>query len=103
MFVKIVYGKVVKAGDSETTTILEQGDKIPEGYECDRYRLYEDKPILDGPNRERIMNLLLEKIGRPGAETGWERVVSFPFEQKDEVIEVFIMNDAGKTVDRYIY
>lgn len=102
MFVKIVYWKVEKEkaenelrGHKITNRILE----VEHGYDVNHYSLF---PTKEPEANE--MNLCLE-FNKDGPD-GWDRTISFPknrSEEDNQVIEIYIMNNHGKTIQKYIY
>jgi hypothetical protein len=52
------------------------------------------------PNSGKMcLSLEFNKDGPPG----WDRTISFPFSNDKKVVEIFIMNSNGKTVQKYSY
>ncbi|MBU2249440.1 MAG: hypothetical protein KKD77_22020, partial [Gammaproteobacteria bacterium] len=76
------------------------GYPIEHVYDVNHFSLF---PSIgeNGIDMSDEMNLSLE-FNKSGPE-GWDKTISFPVEQKDQIIEIFIMNEHGKTIDRHIY
>ena len=97
MFIKIRYVNIER--NKNGVVITEQLD-VEHVYDCNHFALFPIKPL--SPELPiTTMNLNLE-FNKSGPE-GWDRTISFPCEGKNQIIEVFIMNEHGKTIDRYIY
>lgn len=97
MFVKIRYLNVEK---DERGVVTETTLKIEHLYDCNHFSLFPSKVIPPAVD-ETEMNLSLE-FNKSGP-AGWDRTISFPCESNTEVVEIYIMNEHGKTIDRFIY
>jgi len=97
MFVKIRYLDVEKDKEGYVVSTKFITEHL---YDCNHFSLFPSKPILPAVD-ETEMNLNLE-FNKSGP-CGWDRTISFPCKSDSEVVEVFIMNEHGKTIDRYIY
>ena len=96
MFVKIIYWKVRK----EKTEVTQRDLKAQHMYEVSHYSLFPTKTETEeAPAAE--MNLCLE-FNKNGPD-GWDRTISFPCGSENEIVEICIMNDHGKTIDRRVY
>uniref|UniRef100_A0A6M3KSR4 Uncharacterized protein n=1 Tax=viral metagenome TaxID=1070528 RepID=A0A6M3KSR4_9ZZZZ len=96
MFIKIKYSDVEK----KEGMIVQNTFVAEHIYDCNHFTLFPTKPKLpEEPELE--MNVSLE-FNKSGPE-GWDRTISFPCESDTQVVEIFIMNEHGKTIDRYIY
>ena len=97
MFVKIRYSDVVK---NEDGVIMKSTLNVEHLYDCNHFSLFPSKP--EPPAVDEVeMNLNLE-FNKSGPD-GWDRTISFPCESDTEVVEIFLMNEHGKTIDRFIY
>uniref|UniRef100_A0A6M3IXM6 Uncharacterized protein n=1 Tax=viral metagenome TaxID=1070528 RepID=A0A6M3IXM6_9ZZZZ len=97
MFVKIRYLDVEK---DERKAVIKNSITSEHVYDCNHYSLFPSKKE-GGIDMSDEMNLSLE-FNKSGP-CGWDRTISFPCESDTQVVEIFIMNEHGKTVDRYIY
>lgn len=97
MFVKIRYLEVEK---DENKVVIKNRLKSEHIYDCNHMTLFPSKSISPEVD-EAEMNLSLE-FNKSGP-CGWDRTISFPCESDTEVLEIFLMNEHGKTIDRYIY
>ena len=92
MFVKIKYFNV-KKGNDKTVIYNDLNHEIL--YDCKRFSIGQAQEV---DSNSPIMMLLTLDVGEQD-----ERIIKFPAEQDREVTEIYIMNDIGKTIDRYIY
>ncbi len=97
MFVKIRYLKVEK---DEKKVIIKSNLAAEHLYDCNHFTLYPTMPVPPEVD-ETEMNVSLE-FNKSGP-CGWDKTISFPCESKTTVVEIFIMNEHGRTVDRYVY
>ena len=96
MFIKIRYSDVKK----EEGMIVQNTFGAEHIYDCNHFALFPSKPIPPAVDVTE-MNLVLEF--NQGGPTNSDRTISFPCESETQVVEIFIMNEPGKTIDRYIY
>lgn len=92
MFVKIKYFTVRKGKDK--TVIYNNLDREI-CYDCTRFSI---GPEIPEPGKDVENIILTVDVGRQD-----ERTIEFPCEQETEITEIYIMNDRGKTIDKYIY
>lgn len=97
MFVKIRYSDVERDSDG---CIIKDRFKVEHLYDCNHFSLFPSKPVPPAIN-ETEMNLTLEF--NTSGPAGWDRTISFPWESDSEIVEIFVMNEHGKTIDRFIY
>ncbi len=97
MFVKIRYLKVKK---DEKKVIVQSQMASEHIYDCNHMTLFPSQPVPPSVD-ETEMNLSLE-FNKSGP-AGWDRTISFPCESDTEVVEIFLMNEHGKTIDRFVY
>ena len=97
MFVKIRYQDVER---DEKRVVRKNVTRLEHCYECDHYGLFASKP--EPPAKEETeMNLVLEfNLHGP---SGGKRTITFPCSSDTQEVTIFIMNEHGKTIDRYIY
>jgi len=97
MFIKIRHSNVEK---DENGVVIKNSLDAEHVYDCNHYALFPSKPV---PPEKDIteMNLCLE-FNKSGPE-GWDRTISFPCEGNNQCVEIFVMNEHGKTVDRMVY
>lgn len=88
MFIKIVCNKVTKSEDGVIRTSSVFNEHI---YDCNHATFIYS---------EDVTHLVIE-FNKAGPE-GFDRTLTFPNKSPHEVFEIFLMNDNGKTVDRYI-
>jgi len=97
MFVKIRYYEVEK----DSNKVVKENKITAEHiYDCNHMTLFPSKPIPPAVD-ETEMNLSLE-FNKSGP-CGWDRTISFPCESDNQVVEIYLMNEHGKTIDRFIY
>jgi len=118
MFVKILFSNVLVRADDDCISKSELD--CEHCYDCNHYALFPSKEPRDDtdddgrtpehpngrpsglkPSHQKMMNLMLE-FNKTGPE-GWDRTITFPLKGTNQIVEVFIMNNDGKTIDRYIY
>jgi len=97
VFVKIRYLDVKKDIKKVVRKSVLRAEHI---YDCNHMALFPSKPEPPEVD-ETEMNLSLE-FNKSGP-CGWDRTISFPCERDTQVVEIFCMNEHGKTVDRYVY
>ena len=97
MFIKIKYSDVEKSKEGKILKNLFRAEHL---YDCNHFTLFPTKPVPPEVD-ETEMNVSLE-FNKSGP-CGWDRTISFPCESDTQVVEIFIMNEHGKTIDRYIY
>lgn len=99
--IKLVYQEVEKNNDQMVTKVLNVREEC---FSCDRYLLFQDgfceKKVSQDEEEVPQMKLIVEVIKNNG---GWDRTINFPSEHPTQVITIFIMNEDGKTIDKYIY
>uniref|UniRef100_A0A6M3LI24 Uncharacterized protein n=1 Tax=viral metagenome TaxID=1070528 RepID=A0A6M3LI24_9ZZZZ len=116
MFIKIRHSNVEK---DENGVVIKSSLDAEHVYDCNHYALFPSKeprgdaddgrtpehpqgqPIGLEPTHQKTMNLMLE-FNKSGPE-GWDRTISFPCEGNNQCVEIFVMNEHGKTVDRMVY
>lgn len=97
MFVKIKYLNIVKNKEGVVTKSILNVEHL---YDCNHFSLFPSKPIPPAVD-ETEMNLSLE-FNKSGP-VDWDRTISFPCESDSEVVEIYVMNEHGKTIDRFVY
>ena len=104
MFVKIIYWEVEK---DENKVVTKRDWKIEHVYDCNHASIFPSVPdgekgIKDQKPKYRTeMNLVLE-FNKDGPD-GYERTITFPTESDTQVVDIFYMNNHGKTIERYVY
>ncbi len=105
MFIKIKYLDVEKDQDG---MVVKHIFKVEDLYECTHYALFPTTPPSpeesDGNglhSDEKKMNLYLE-FNKSGPE-GWDTTISFPCESDNQTVSIYVMNEHGKTIERYLY
>jgi len=98
MFIKIRFSNVLVRADDGCVSKSELD--CEHVYDCNHFALFPVKPVPPEVDVTE-MHLVLE-FNKSGPE-GWDRTISFPSEGRNQVVEIFIMNEHGKTIDRYIY
>ena len=96
MFVKIRYSDIIE----KRVGFVKSALTAEHVYDCNHYSLFPTKPVPPAAD-ETEMNLAIE-FNKSGP-CGWDRTVSFPCESETSTVEIFVMNEHGKTVDRYSY
>jgi len=96
MFIKIRYSDVEKG---KNKVVIKNRFVAEHLYDCNHFTLFPSREPREKDEKE--MNVSLE-FNKSGPE-GWDRTISFPCESDTQVVEIFIMNEHGKTIDRYIY
>jgi len=100
MFIKIQFEDVIK---EDKAVIRCLGNIREHIYDCNHFTIFPSKE----PGEERElqkpleMNICLE-FNKSGPD-GFDRTISFPAEDPNGTVAIFIMNEHGKTIDRYIY
>lgn len=93
MFVKIKNWKV-KKGEDQVVIYRELLDESIQQV---------DKAII-APLHEGLEDKdVVTHMSLTTCTAGIEDMISFPCESTDRVVDVYLMNDYGKTIDRYIY
>ena len=104
MLVKIIYWRVKKEEDG---AVIYKDQEIEHIYDVNHYALSQSKtqePLdvkKDRDRKEVEMNLFLY-FNKTDSD-GWDETITFPAEQEDQVVDIYIMNNQGRTVDRYSY
>ena len=100
MFIKIQFEDVIKK-DGQAVKFL--GNIREHIYDCNHFTIFPSKqPDEEGKlQKPSEMNICLE-FNKSGPE-GFDRTISFPAEDPNGTVAIFIMNEHGKTIDRYIY
>lgn len=96
MFVKIIYWDVEKEVEKVTGTTTIHARKLNREviYDCNSVQFVEDNRKEPEESAEKIMNIIMDD----GFKT-----VEIPMDSPDQAFEIFLMNDHGKTIDRYCY
>lgn len=112
MFIKIINQEVIKEHTENGHCVKEIVNTIEHNYEVSNYSLF---PSLPEERKEakqdklgsirtnfpiKEMNVALQFFD---GNKGWDKTFSFPVDADDRVIEVYVMNNQGRTMERYIY
>ena len=93
MFIKIRHDKVSRDKDG---CVIRREMGRDNGYECNRYSNGPEMP--EPPATEaKVVILIME------SNDGNSITIDFPVNKEDQQTSIFITNNEGKTIDRYIY
>lgn len=97
MYVKIRWNKVKKKEDGTIIYCDLKSEIIYDARKVEMEVCPPEKKEMTTKGMVGRMRLLID-IGTPEQEE-----IFFPWEQPNEVVEVYFMNEKGKTIDRYVY
>ena len=95
MFVKIQYWEVKRNTDEVIVTNRLDVEHI---YDVNHISLFTES-VKEVKTPEVHLTLEFNKDG----PDGWDRTISFPEKQENQVVEIYVMNNHGKTIERYVY
>jgi len=111
--IKIIDQEVTKGISENGRNVVDIKNSIIHGYSVDTYSLFPSLPEegiekLEGHKLYDIranfpikeINLALKKNDEHG---DWDQVLTFPVSSEDRIVEIYIMNENGKTLERFIF
>jgi len=99
MFVKIVYWRTREGSDRNGSTRLREFDHEVI-YDCQRVSI---APVKPEPPKVDVEEMCLIMDMEGSGQSEW--TVTFPInqEKKTEEVDIYVMNEAGKTIEHYSY
>jgi len=113
MFIKVIRYSVVKERNENGHCVKEVTDTIVHLYEVNDFTLWPVKPE-EQRNTPMLSSIYEIKTNYPlkeivlcmkehHGENCWEATIPIPIDSDTEVTEIYIMNDNGKTIQKYIF
>jgi hypothetical protein len=113
-YIKVLTQEVLKEIDENGHRVKEILNTISQNYATHDYTMFPTKPdgceqmhkvsdrLYDIRSNFKIseMNLCVKFKHGSG---GWDQTISIPVDCPDTVTEIYIMNENGKTLERFIY
>jgi hypothetical protein len=112
-YIKIIDQEVTKEENENGHCIEDIKNSIVHNYSVDTYSLFPSLPVggTEKPGDYKLydirsnfpikeINIALKKNDE---KNDWDQVLSFPVDSDDRVVEIYVMNENGKTLNRFIF